>query len=211
MYSTMKKHVFMLIALVAMVAFALPAKAQMSDDEVISYVKAGISNGKPQSALIRELALKGVTQEQAERIKRRIEAEDETAVVENVGPSDRSRSESSLGTVARSGAQTVREPASEQSKVFGRDVFSTSSLSFAPSENIPTPTNYKLGPGDEVIIDIWGTNQTTIRQTISPDGFIKLDISVKTSVIITNRYGNRFACYSIYNKIYFKFHHFSPH
>ena len=176
MYSTMKKHVFMLIALVAMVAFALPAKAQMSDDEVISYVKAGISNGKPQSALIRELALKGVTQEQAERIKRRIEAEDETAVVENVGSSDRSRSESSLGTVARSEAQTVREPASEQSKVFGRDVFSTSSLSFAPSENIPTPTNYKLGPGDEVIIDIWGTNQTTIRQTISPDGFIKLDM-----------------------------------
>ena len=28
--------------------------------------------------------------------------------------------------------------------------------------------------GDEVIIDIWGNNQATIRQTISPDGFINV-------------------------------------
>jgi Spy/CpxP family protein refolding chaperone len=73
MYSTMKKHVFMLIALVAMVAFALPAKAQMSDDEVISYVKAGVSNGKSQNTLIRELTLKGVTREQAERIQKKMQ------------------------------------------------------------------------------------------------------------------------------------------
>ena len=34
--------------------------------------------------------------------------------------------------------------------------------------------NYRLGPGDEVIIDIWGASQNTIRQQISPDGTINI-------------------------------------
>lgn len=32
-----------------------------------------------------------------------------------------------------------------------------------------------MGPGDEVIIDIWGTNQATIRDNISPDGYINIE------------------------------------
>ena len=47
----MKKHAFLLIALVAMVAFVTPAKAQMSDEAVISYVEDGLSSGKSQQAL----------------------------------------------------------------------------------------------------------------------------------------------------------------
>ncbi|MEY8467410.1 SLBB domain-containing protein, partial [Bacteroides caecimuris] len=43
-----------------------------------------------------------------------------------------------------------------------------------PSVNIATPLNYRLGPGDEVIIDIWGASQNTIRQQISPDGTINI-------------------------------------
>lgn len=38
--------------------------------------------------------------------------------------------------------------------------------------NVATPENYRLGPGDEVIIDVWGASETTIRQTISPEGSI---------------------------------------
>ncbi|MBU9954160.1 MULTISPECIES: SLBB domain-containing protein, partial [Bacteroides] len=47
-------------------------------------------------------------------------------------------------------------------------------LTFEPSVNIATPLNYRLGPGDEVIIDIWGASQNTIRQQISPDGTINI-------------------------------------
>ena len=41
--------------------------------------------------------------------------------------------------------------------------------------NLATPVDYHLGPGDEVIIDIWGTNQATIRDNISPDGYINIE------------------------------------
>ena len=49
-------------------------------------------------------------------------------------------------------------------------------MSFEPNPNAATPDNYKLGPGDEVIIDVWGASENTIRQTISPE----CSISVST-------------------------------
>jgi protein involved in polysaccharide export with SLBB domain len=59
--------------------------------------------------------------------------------------------------------------------IFGRNIFNTKKLTFAPSQNLATPDNYKIGPGDEIIIDIWGANQNTIRQNISPDGYINIE------------------------------------
>lgn len=60
-------------------------------------------------------------------------------------------------------------------RIFGQEIFSTPNLTFAPDTNIATPADYTLGAGDEVIIDIWGANQTTIIQTISPDGYINIE------------------------------------
>lgn len=59
-----------------------------------------------------------------------------------------------------------------ETKVFGRDVFGNQNLTFEPNINMATPETYILGPGDEVIIDIWGDAKQTLRQQISPDGTI---------------------------------------
>ena len=63
----------------------------------------------------------------------------------------------------------------DDTKIFGRNIFKSRNLTFAPNQNLATPANHKLGPGDEVIIDIWGANQTTISKVISPDGFINIE------------------------------------
>ena len=60
-------------------------------------------------------------------------------------------------------------------KIFGHDIFSNKNLSFEPNLTIATPQNYRLGPGDEVIVDVWGASQNTIQETISPDGAIQVD------------------------------------
>ncbi|RGN09594.1 capsule biosynthesis protein, partial [Bacteroides fragilis] len=64
---------------------------------------------------------------------------------------------------------------SKQLQVFGRNIFASRNLSFEPNLNIPTPENYRLGPGDEVIIDVWGTSENTVRETISPEGSIMVE------------------------------------
>ena len=57
-------------------------------------------------------------------------------------------------------------------KVFGRDIFNNKLLTFEPNMNIATPQNYVLGPGDEVIVDIYGASQKSETLTVSPDGAI---------------------------------------
>lgn len=55
-------------------------------------------------------------------------------------------------------------------KIFGHDIFNNRRLSFEPSMNIATPQNYVLGPGDQIVVDIYGASQRTHQLTISPDG-----------------------------------------
>ena len=60
-------------------------------------------------------------------------------------------------------------------KIFGHDVFNNKNMTFESSMNIATPQNYRLGPGDEVNIDIWGASQESITATVSPDGYVTID------------------------------------
>lgn len=57
-------------------------------------------------------------------------------------------------------------------KVFGRDIFNNKLLSFEPNMNIATPQDYVLGPGDQVVVDIYGASQRSETFTVSPDGYI---------------------------------------
>ena len=174
------------ICLFALMTFSLPMNAQMSDDAVISYVKNGMASGKSQNEMIKELAARGVTRAQAERLRERLEKEQsgKTEATRTVGAQERERRTNNGLTEVEAGgidmvASEIVNPKDLSTNdaarlVFGRNIFTNRNLTFAPSMNIPTPENYKLGPGDEVIIDIWGTNQATIRQTISPEGTINI-------------------------------------
>lgn len=167
------------VILTALVLASVPARAQMSDDAVIEYVKNGMASGKSQKDMAKELVARGVTQQQAERIKAKYEEEQaskaQASKVAGVQERQRRLNEGALSTEAGDvDAVSVELAAPGAKTVFGRNIFTTGGLTFAPSSNLPTPVNYVLGPGDEVIIDIWGTNQATIRQTISPDGTINI-------------------------------------
>ena len=63
----------------------------------------------------------------------------------------------------------------KEKKVFGRDIFNRKDLSFEPNMNITTPQNYRLGPGDAVIIDIYGASQKSEQLTVSPDGDVTIE------------------------------------
>ena len=173
----MVKKIIVLICTLALVA--LPSFAQMSDEAVVAYVESGIATGKSQTDMAKELAARGVTKAQAERIKAKYEqsqaAQNQAARVAGVQERQRRTNDGALETEAGDIDAVSVEIADPGAKtVFGRSIFTSSNLTFAPSANLPTPVNYVLGPGDEVIIDIWGANEATIRGTISPDGTLNI-------------------------------------
>ena len=65
-------------------------------------------------------------------------------------------------------------PQEQGKKVFGRDIFNNKNLTFEPVMNIATPQNYVLGPGDQLIIDVYGDTQRSEQLTVSPDGDVNV-------------------------------------
>ena len=156
----------------------------MSDSQVVEYVKNATAAGKSQKQIMTELAAKGVTRAQAERIKKRYE--EQKASEQTMGAVAKNRQRHSIDItheISEGGMDLITAEMSDPTEqsttvaaqlVYGRNIFNSKNLTFAPSHNIPTPVNYKLGAGDEIIIDIWGTNQITYRETITPEGNINI-------------------------------------
>ena len=67
----------------------------------------------------------------------------------------------------------IEEP--QGPRIFGKSLFAKSQRSFEPSMNIPTPVNYVLGPGDELVIDIWGATTNLHQLEVSPEGTVTID------------------------------------
>lgn len=177
---------FFLVFVLSGVAMA----QQMSDDQVIQYVKEANKSGKSQKQISTELLRRGVTKEQVTRIQQKYSGNKATEKSTDVSTQLRQRTLVD-GNVSRRGTSVADlsgpefsddsfelKPDSDAiarnttSQIFGHDLFTNRNLTFEPSINLATPVNYRLGPGDEVIIDIWGASENTIRQSISPEGTI---------------------------------------
>ena len=166
------------VLLLILLSGSSPLFAQsMSDSQVLEYVKDGIRQGKEQKQLASELARKGVTKEQALRVKQLYEQQNNVNTSQSTGTDineSRLREETKENTSDMLEDHPTTEDLAREDQVFGRNIFNTRNLTFEPSVNLATPANYRLGPGDEVIIDIWGASQNTIRQQISPEGTINI-------------------------------------
>lgn len=146
--------------------------AQMSDDQVVSYIKTHNANGESQQEIAVSLLKMGVSQSQLQRIRAQYANQENATSAQTTGNGiDRSR-------VANGETEpTVEEGVltETKSKIFGHDIFRSKKLSFEPSMNIATPSKYTLGPGDELILDIYGASQVNTKNKIAPDGTITIE------------------------------------
>jgi len=167
-----------------LIAGTLTMSARMTDQEVIQYVKSANAAGKSEKQIGQELLAKGVTREQVERIKATYEntqGADKNVVDKTVSTANIERRHDAANEVTPGAFDEVQRTVDqgtdgkvEAKNIYGHTVFRSPSLSFEPNENIATPKNYHLGPGDEVVIDIWGESEDHLRQTISPEGSIMI-------------------------------------
>ena len=170
------KRIFILFSFALLVAGGAFAQA-MSDDEVVAYVKSGLAQGKQKKTIYNELMVKGVSTTQLQRIKDKYEQQQSNAVANkgnnNVDTQRVNPEQAEDKAPAQSNDLNVDGPEGGI-KVFGRDIFRTANLTFEPSMNIATPVNYRLGPGDQLQIEVWGASEANITQKVTPDGYISI-------------------------------------
>lgn len=182
----MRKWIFLVVALVCVPSFV--SNAQMTDKQVIEYATSALSSGKSEVQIGKELIARGVTREQAERIRKQMgDGRGGQSVTEQAlggGAIERNTRQQTVDGAAIEGLSASMDAAAPEvqaeggaaggSGIFGHDIFNGRTMTFEPNENAATPVNYRLGPGDQVLIDIWGYNEASIDQVISPEGRINI-------------------------------------
>ena len=91
----------------------------------------------------------------------------------------------------------------QESKIFGYEVFHNNSISFSPNINMATPKDYVVGPGDQLIVQVYGIAQASFNLNVNTEGKVvipnvgvihvgSLSIdAVKT--MLTQKIGTRYA------------------
>ena len=176
---------------------AVYAQSGMTDGQVIEYVQQALQQGKDQQTIAMELLSKGASQEQLLRLKSQYSGAATSGsssqagaggAVQDTGTRARKTTVANAtdGEAALEGANTdemketmkkrqeLKVSTAGENDVFGRNIFNIDKLTFQPNLNMATPENYRLGPGDEVIVDVWGASQNTMRLEISPDGYVNI-------------------------------------
>ena len=181
----------------------VPAQ-KMTDEQVVEYVTEAQEKGDSQQQIAKDLMRRGVTMDQVNRIKRKMDAQKVAGQGNTIGEKMRTRNApknngrielqsekdmrskmqgsereemmmGELGFLFSDSTMMYMMLEENKKEIFGHRIFQNKDVTFEASYNLPTPANYKLGPGDEVAIDIWGASQSSIQEIISPDGNIYIE------------------------------------
>lgn len=167
----------------------------MSDDEIIEYINEQKRRGMSDRVIVRNLLNRGVSQEKLTELREKYSERSTQNTSGNQGldadvdfMTDRRRTNNLLNVDAGILETQIQDvipdsvtlaslslEISREQEIFGHNIFRDKQVSFEPNLNIATPENYRLGPGDEVIIDVWGASQSTFRDYISPDGYVNIE------------------------------------
>lgn len=177
----------------------LTSYAQMNDSQVLSFYQREVKAGTSNAQIVTKLMQRGVDISQIRRIRDQYQQQNtgQNGVNNNANKATLLRNNNDISSrqqnntapnFSYSNANANRLAEHNDSlvqtgllaealtpdgrKVFGRDIFNNKLLSFEPNMNIATPTNYTIGPGDEVVINIFGASQKTETLVVSPEGTV---------------------------------------
>ena len=195
----MKRFLVFFLAVISVLSVCAQG---MTDQQVMNYIARQRKAGVSQSQIVTGLMQRGVNMEQIRRLRNQYESQVTGGVraaagavsppVETLEQNQDGTAAQELNTAKVNTTGEVYANASEEAdqvehdiqstqgknddvqgkRVFGRDIFRQRALTFEPNGNMPVPENYVLGPGDQVVIDIYGASQQTRVHTISSEGTV---------------------------------------
>ena len=180
----MKKIVLFVMLSFGCIAFVQAQK--MTDDQVVEYVMTAQEKGDSQQQIAADLLHRGVTMDQINRIKRKMDSQGKTGIGQTMDKKNRTRTapqqngalqlqsdkeaalkmngserevmmSNELGFLFPDSTMMYMMKEEKRKEIFGHRIFPNKDVAFEAVYNLPTPPNYQLGPGDEVAIDILTT------------------------------------------------------
>jgi len=186
----MKKVVFLLVIVVlsVTVGFAqqipgLPnnlnsvRSADVSDEQVVLIAQQMRQNNVSSKEAYQLMLQRGMSIVEANLITQRIERvlqELPSGTKSDKDDNKTTRSEKNTDTrvmpVIKNDTMVVKNP----KKIFGLEIFNNGVLQMEPDLQIATPVNYIIGPGDEIVINIYGYQEAKHNLKVTPEGDITI-------------------------------------
>ncbi len=147
----------------------------LNDSELLSYWTEAQKNGYDINQIKILARAQGVSELEINEFEKRIKSLN----ISNEDSKKELFETSSLTTIF--GKNIEQDDLDEQSlkigdlPIFGSNFFNNENISPAPQLNVATPSSYELGPGDEILISIWGAAENEYISIISREGFIKVE------------------------------------
>ena len=177
----MKIRVLIVVWVLGFLSFSVSAQlpadlstvksSQISNDQLLALIKQGEASGQSQEDILRDLKARGLPEAEISELTNRV-----SQLMRQQSSADGGSSLNNTQTVRKrnpnSQAIVPRDPST--SLVFGAELFSEASSLFVPNLSIATPPNYKVGPGDELLLEVYGSNVFTQKVVVSREGFINI-------------------------------------
>lgn len=176
----MNKKIILSLILLFSLSFVVSAQnvsnvnvGSLSDSQIQKVVAEIESRGLTIDQAVVLAQSRGATPSQIDDLKRRIQDMQKAKGQSVAAPGGESIQSSVVSREAFSEKAANRATPKAKS-VYGYNLFNNENLTFEPSVNIPTPKNYVIGIGDELIINIWGASQQTYQLTVNKNGAIQV-------------------------------------
>ena len=186
----------------------------LTDEQISSYWNEAKSKGYTIEQIEVIAKYQGVSSLKIAEFKRRILALKNTNT--NIKDKETESYISKANKFGLKGDEVLRDSIVKKELLFGFDFFNNPKITFTPNINLAVPDNYQLGPGDELVIDLWGATEMSYKSEIDNKGALKIDgigqlyvngltlKDAKSKILsrLKNKHAGIGASKSSYNKIY---------
>ncbi|MGV3763107.1 MAG: SLBB domain-containing protein [Parapedobacter sp.] len=151
----------------------------LTDDQIRAYLKQAETSGLSESQMEAIARERGMPATEIQKLRDRIANLDGTEADQRTSAaSSKIRSEREI--IDSLSAPTTAAPPPMDSarngglRIFGATLFRGASPVFEPGLRIATPRSYVIGPGDQILIDIYGKSEEDHTLSVSPEGTINI-------------------------------------
>ncbi|GJQ05887.1 capsule polysaccharide transporter [Capnocytophaga cynodegmi] len=190
---------------------------KISDEQLSIYWEKAKNQGYTLDQLITAARMRGMSDIQAMKLRQRIL---QLSIRKKSGNqqdnySFQDREEETFGFTGNENKDSLAIQ-NKKDSIFGMNFFKNPKISFTPNMNMATPENYQVGPGDELLIEVWGATEGSFKQKVDTQGNIFInaigkinvsglsfeDVKTKINSHLKRIYSGISAPNGSYNKVY---------
>ncbi|WP_418637360.1 SLBB domain-containing protein [Winogradskyella sp.] len=152
--------------------------SDLTDEQIATYWQSIESKGYSMVQLENLAKVQGVSSLKMAEFKRRVESLPTDLFKKDKKSKELTNTADASDTIdifGLNGKENKSDFTGKEDLLFGYDFFNNPNISFTPNINVAVPQNYQLGPGDSLVIDLWGATEVTYESTINNQGAVKFE------------------------------------